>query len=78
MDEVKTWYQSRAIWGALVAIFAAALQLAGIEFGASERQELVEAGVTIAGAIGGILALIGRLGARARIAPAAAAGDGAD
>ncbi|MDI7861254.1 hypothetical protein MRS76_04740 [Rhizobiaceae bacterium n13] len=70
MQDSKTCYRSRSVWGAIVAILAAILQLAGGEFGAAERQEMVDAAVTIAGAIGGVLALYGRLEATARIAPA--------
>lgn len=76
MTETKTWYQSRTIWGALVAILAAFLQLAGFEFGAEQSVELVDAAMTIGGAIGGLVALWGRLGARSAIAPGGSRGGG--
>ncbi|MCX8998454.1 hypothetical protein NOF55_15170 [Rhizobiaceae bacterium BDR2-2] len=58
---MKKWYQSKTIWGALVVIVASLLRVAGYEFGEAEQAELTDAVSTIAGALGGILALYGRL-----------------
>ena len=61
MDVMKNWYQSKTIWGALIAVAASALQLAGLEIGAAEQAELADIAVTLTGAVGGLLALYGRL-----------------
>lgn len=61
MDVMKNWYQSKTIWGALIAVAASALQLAGLEIGAAEQAELADIAVTLTGAVGGLLALYGRI-----------------
>ncbi|AYD00242.1 hypothetical protein [Neorhizobium sp. NCHU2750] len=71
MDEqlgvMKNWYQSKTVWGALIAVAASALQLAGLDIGADEQGEMVNIAVTLAGAVGGLLALYGRIVATGRI-----------
>jgi hypothetical protein len=61
MDGAKNWYQSKTVWGALIAVGASMLQVAGVDFGAEEQAQLAEIAVTLAGAVGGLLALYGRL-----------------
>ena len=58
---MKNWYQSKTVWGALVAIAASILRIAGLEFGEAEQAELTDAIATIAGTAGGLLALYGRV-----------------
>lgn len=67
MDLMKNWYQSKTIWGALIAVAASALQLAGLEIGAADQAELADIAVTLTGAAGGLLALYGRLVATSSI-----------
>lgn len=67
MDEVKAWYHSRTVWGALLAVFAPVLQLIGIPISEEMEPELVEGIVTIIGAIGGLVALYGRLFATSQL-----------
>ncbi len=74
MDVVKSWYQSKTIWGALIAVAASALQLAGLEIGAADQAELADIAVTLAGAVGGLLALYGRLVATGSIGGKASSG----
>ncbi|TNM65637.1 hypothetical protein [Aliirhizobium smilacinae] len=61
MDMMKNWYQSKTIWGALIAVAASGLHLAGLEIGAADQAELADIAVTLTGATGGLLALYGRL-----------------
>lgn len=61
MDGMKSWYYSRTVWGAMVAVFAPLLNLAGLPVTPDVQPELVELLVTGAGAIGGLVALYGRL-----------------
>jgi hypothetical protein len=67
MDDVKAWYYSRTVWGALVAILASLAHFAGVGVAAAEEAEMVDLIVTAAGALGGIVALAGRLAARRRV-----------
>lgn len=67
MNEIKPWYQSKAIWGALIAVAASAVRVGGVDLGAADQTELADAAVNIAGTIGGLLALYGRVSAKNRI-----------
>jgi hypothetical protein len=61
MLEMKPWYQSKTVWGALIAIAAPLLGRAGLELGGAEQAEIADALTTLAGTVGGLLALYGRL-----------------
>lgn len=61
---MKNWYQSKTVWGALVVILSALMRAAGYEFGEAEAAQLMDAASTIATAVGGLLALYGRLTAK--------------
>ncbi len=61
MLEMKPWYQSKTVWGALIAIAAPILGRAGLELGGAEQAEVADALTTLAGTVGGLLALYGRL-----------------
>lgn len=61
---MKTWYRSKTVWGALAVILASLMQLAGYEFGMAEQAELTDALSGLAGTVGGLLALYGRVTAR--------------
>mgnify|MGYP006175045083 CR=1 FL=1 len=39
MLEMKPWYQSKTVWGALIAIAAPLLGRAGLELGGAEQAE---------------------------------------
>jgi hypothetical protein len=67
MESSKTWYQSKTVWGALIAIGASLLQMTGHEISASDQNALAEAIVSLSGALGGILAIYGRLAANSSI-----------
>ncbi|NTF06900.1 hypothetical protein G6L37_12085 [Agrobacterium rubi] len=63
MDTVKAWYQSKTVWGALIAVLAPLLQVVGLNLPAGFEGELAEGLTTVAGGIGGLIALYGRLSA---------------
>ncbi|MDQ0454274.1 hypothetical protein [Rhizobium paknamense] len=67
MNETKPWYGSRAVWGALVAIAAGGLQVAGIDLGLAEQGQMADLLMALASAVGGLVALYGRLAARSAI-----------
>ncbi len=61
MLDMKPWYQSKTVWGALIAIAAPLLGRAGLDVGGAEQAEIAEALTTLAGTLGGLLAISGRL-----------------
>jgi len=67
MNDMKTWYRSKTIWGALIAILASFAQFLGLEIGDAQQGEIVDAMMTLAGAVGGLVALYGRLAAQTTI-----------
>jgi hypothetical protein len=67
MNDVKAWYKSRTVWGALIAISASLAHAAGVEVTTGEEGELADLIVAGLGAVGGLVALIGRISARRRV-----------
>jgi hypothetical protein len=67
MEEMKQWYLSKTVWGALIAILASLMPATGMELDAGVRGQLADDLVSLAGAIGGLLAIYGRLTADKRL-----------
>ncbi|GEO84389.1 MULTISPECIES: hypothetical protein [Alphaproteobacteria] len=67
MLDMKQWYQSKTVWGALIAMAAPLLRHAGVEMGLAEQANLADALASFAGAFGGVLAIYGRVMARGPI-----------
>ena len=67
MTDIKPWWQSKTLWGALVTIGSAALGLAGLELGDSDKETLIELLTSLGAAIGGVIAIFGRVTAKSRI-----------
>lgn len=63
----KAWYLSRAVWGGVVAILAGLLSAFGINLDEAAQVDAVNIGLALAGAIGGALAIYGRVKASAPI-----------
>ncbi len=61
MVEEKSWYMSTTIWGALIAVAASFSSAIGLPLDAGLQQEMAEAAVKLVGALGGIIAIYGRL-----------------
>ena len=68
MNDVKAWYRSRTVWGALIAILASLANGAGIDVTTGDEAELADLVVAAVGVIGGLVALVGRISARRRVA----------
>jgi hypothetical protein len=68
MNDVKAWYRSRTVWGALIAILASLANGAGIDVTTGDEAELADLAIAAVGVLGGIVALIGRISARRRLA----------
>lgn len=67
MTDMKMWYQSRAVWGGLVAILASCANLAGLDITADDQMQLVDGLTALAAAAGGLLAVYGRISAIKRV-----------
>ncbi len=66
MDQ-KPWYQSRTIWASAVAIGASLLKLGGHELPTELQGQAVDLILTVVTAIGGAIALYGRVKANTTI-----------
>lgn len=63
MDAMKAWYQSKTVWGALIAVGASLFQATGMEVTPDVQADLADLAVTFAGVVGGIVSIYGRLSA---------------
>jgi hypothetical protein len=70
----KPWYQSRAIWGGIVAIASPAIAFAAhVTIGQGDIASAADALASIGSGIGGLIAIYGRIKATRLIAPASPA-----
>ena len=67
MENMKQWYLSKTVWGALVAILAGLLPVTGMELDAGAQSQLADDFVSLVGAVGGLVAVYGRLTAEKRL-----------
>lgn len=63
----KVWWQSRAVWGGVIAIVAGIGPLVGVAVDADTQNALIECLTSLFAAVGGLLALVGRLRASTTI-----------
>ncbi len=63
MVDEKPWYESKTIWGSLVAVAAALTATLGVNLDALTQADLAGVLVQIAGAVGSLVAIYGRLSA---------------
>ena len=67
LDGRKPWYRSKTIWGSVIAIAASVLGVWDVRISPDEQARLAELIVQALGALGGLIALIGRFSASRRI-----------
>lgn len=67
MNDIKPWWQSKTLWGAIVTIASAGLGLAGLDLGNGDREALIELLTSLGAALGGVIAIFGRITAKNRI-----------
>ncbi len=67
MMDMKNWYESKAVWGGIVAAGASLAGLFGLDLPDGVGPDLTEALTALAGAIGGVLAVYGRIRADKRL-----------
>lgn len=67
MENSKQWYHSKTMWGALIAMAAALLQIAGFDLDPATQGDLADSIVALSGAVGALVAIYGRLTAEKRL-----------
>ncbi len=67
MEDDKQWYLSKTVWGALLALGASVLQFTGIQIGGADQSTIADSAVAIAGAVGSLIAVYGRVTATSAI-----------
>ncbi|WP_152045383.1 hypothetical protein [Aureimonas psammosilenae] len=67
MDDNKLWYESKTIWGGLVALAAAVAGLVGFNLDPQAHADLAAAIPNVVAAVGAVISILGRLDARSRI-----------
>lgn len=61
MDETKSFWKSKTIWGVIVTAVSLVASLSGHNIDDTTQTELINVGVTIGGVVGSILAIYGRM-----------------
>lgn len=61
MDETKSWYMSKTVWGGLIAVVAGAAGAFGYTIAPDDQAQIVDAVVAAATVVGGLLAVFGRV-----------------
>jgi len=64
---MKKWYKSKAVWGGLIAVGSAIVGGFGIVVDAETQNEIADLIVVGAGAVGGLMAIYGRVKANGQI-----------
>lgn len=67
MDNIKPWYLSRTIWASVIGVASAAAALFGLPVDGLDGSALTDSLLQAVTAISGIVAILGRLGAKSRI-----------
>ena len=64
MNGTKVWWQSKAVWGSVIALFAGVATLAGVKLDATLQDQLAALLTGAGEVVGGALALYGRITAK--------------
>jgi len=67
MTDIKPWWQSKTLWGAIVTIASATLGLLGYDLAETDREALTGFLTSLGAALGGLIAIVGRVKAKNRI-----------
>ena len=67
MTSAKPWYLSRTIWASLITIVTAAAGLIGLPIDGLDNSALTDSLLQAVTALSGLVAILGRVGARDRI-----------
>ena len=63
MTHEKHWYESKTIWGSLIAVASSLTGTLGLSLDTGSQEEMAEAAVGLVGAMGAIVAIFGRVSA---------------
>lgn len=66
-SDAKPWYASKGTVGAIVAVLALGLGMAGYQVGPAMQAEIVQAWLDVVALGGAVIALVGRLTASKRV-----------
>ncbi|ERS12540.1 hypothetical protein Q673_02700 [Marinobacter sp. EN3] len=69
-EQEKPWWASKTVWGGLVAVIASILAAFGYDIGAADQEAIVGSIVSVVGAVGGLIAVYGRVKASRKIGKA--------
>lgn len=61
MNGTKVWWQSKTVWGSIIALLAGVATLTGVKLDATLQDQLVELIVGVANIAGGAMAWYGRV-----------------
>lgn len=67
MEDTKKWYMSKSVWGGMISVAAAVAGAFGFNIGADEQSILAESAVAVAGIVGAVVAVVGRVKASKKI-----------
>lgn len=67
MDDTKPWYASSGVWGGLIAVVTTGLGFLHYSVSPADQVNIVQGLATAGGAIGGLIAVIGRVMASKKI-----------
>jgi len=67
MTDIKPWWQSKTLLGAMITLASALLGLLGYDLGEADRETLTGLLTSLGATLGGIVAIIGRFKAKNRI-----------
>lgn len=65
--ETKKWWESKAVWGGIIAVGSAAAGLFGFTVDEATQEQAVGYVMAVVGAAGGLLAIYGRVKAEKKI-----------
>lgn len=65
--DYKSAFASRAVWGGIIAILASALGLWGYSISPDDQARIIDIVVSLGGAVGGAMAIYGRIKATKKI-----------
>lgn len=67
MDDFKNLFASKTFWGGVIAVLAGILGVFGYTLAADDQAALIDGGAAVAAAIGGGIAIWGRIRATKKI-----------
>lgn len=66
-EQNKQWWQSKTVWGGVIAISAGIAGLFGVHLSIADQASLTESLVSVSSAVGGLIAVYGRYTATKQI-----------